>query len=132
MPISHALFLSPPTTVEVCIAMEPRQPDAAPSTAGRVSEHQTLGALADQLNEAGLEATLDRGPAFPVVFIAVPGSRGLREMVLVSGGEFVWEGGHCRVDDVPAAAAVLARHVHDLAERLIECGVAPPSGDVLP
>lgn len=103
------------------MTLEPPQPTEAPGSSRRASEHQALSALADQLTETGLEATLDnKQPAFPVVFVLIPGTRALREMVLVSDGAFVWDGGQCRIDDVAGAAAGLARHVQDLAMRFTQ------------
>lgn len=103
------------------MTMEPTQPTEKPGTSGRVSEHQALSALADRLTETGLEAILDdKQPAFPVVFVLIPGTRALREMVLVSDGAFVWDGGQCRIDDVVGAAAGLARHIQDLAVRFTQ------------
>lgn len=103
------------------MTMQPPQPSEVPSTSGRVSEQRALGALAERLTEAGLEAALDtKQPAFPVVFILIPGTRALREMVFVSGGEFVWDGSQCRVDDVASATAMLTRYIQNLAARFTQ------------
>lgn len=102
------------------MTMEPPRPNEAPGP-GRVGEHEALSALADQLTETGLEATLDnKQPALPVVLVLIPGTRVLCEMVLVSDGAFVWDAGQCRIDDVAGAAAGLTRHVQNLAMRFTQ------------
>lgn len=98
------------------MTMASPRPNWAADSPGRAGEYEALSALADQLTETGLEATLDnKQPAFPVVFVLIPGTRVLCEMVLVSDGAFVWDDGQCRIDDVVGAAAGLARHVQNLA-----------------
>lgn len=92
------------------MTLEPRVPNTG--------DHRALARLADRLTEAGFDATVDAGPAFPALFVLIPRTRTLREMVLVSSGEFAWDAGQarCLIDDPSGAAAVLTRHINDLAD----------------